>query len=112
MDKKYATIKVGGVDYKISGYEPEEYMQRVAIYTDKKMTEVKKTCFSLDSTLLAILTAINIADDFLKTSDAYDEITKQNGELMKELERLNKLIDEKSRPTPINSNPLRTRRKN
>lgn len=107
MEKKMTTIKIGGVEYNILGYETEEYMQKVAIYVDKKMNEIKQSCFTLDSTMLAVLTAINLADENIKMYEQIDQLTRQinllsdeNGILKqqldasKKMQRLGDLLDE------------------
>lgn len=86
MEKNKTKIKIGGIEYTISGYETEEYMHQVATYVDKKMNEIKQKCFSLDSAMIAVLTAVNIADENLKLYDRVDELEKEI-EVLKEKEK-------------------------
>ena len=59
---------IGGRVYTLVGKEPEEYIQRVALYIDKKMSEIKKAESSrkLSTSMIATLTSINVADDLFK----------------------------------------------
>lgn len=77
MEKNKTKINIGGIEYTIAGYETPEYMQKVATYVDKKMNEIRQKCFSLDSAMIAVLTAVNIADENLKLYDRVDEMEQE-----------------------------------
>lgn len=85
MEKNRTKIKIGGIEYTIAGYETEEYMQKVATYVDKKMNEIRQKCFSLDSAMIAVLTAVNIADENLKLYDRADELEKEIAALKEQI---------------------------
>ena len=72
MEKIRTTVKIAGKEYTMTGYDSEEYVRRVARYVDRKMTELSLAT-RLPTNSLAVLTALNIADDMLK---AHDEITR------------------------------------
>ena len=61
-------VLIGGKVFTLSGYESEEYLQRVASYINNKMTEYskvdgfKRQPFDTQSVLLQL----NIADDYFK----------------------------------------------
>jgi len=61
-------VIIGGKVFTLSGYESEEYLQRVASYINNKLTEYNK----IDSfrrqpmDTQAVLLQLNIADDFFK----------------------------------------------
>ena len=90
MEKVKTKINIGGIEYTIAGYETEEYMQRVAIYVDRKMKEVRQNCFSLDSVMTAVLTAVNIADENIKLSDRIKELEEQIEELNSKVQKSEK----------------------
>lgn len=85
MEKRSTKINIAGVEYTILGYETEEYMQKVGIYVDKKMNEIKQKCFSLDKSTVAVLTAVNIVDENLKLYDRVDDLEKEIDELKSQL---------------------------
>jgi cell division protein ZapA len=77
MEKIRTTVKIAGKEYTMASYDSEEYVRRVARYVDRKMTELSLAT-RLPTNALAVLTALNIADDMLK---AHDEIARTRKEL-------------------------------
>ncbi|NLG37658.1 MAG: cell division protein ZapA [Clostridiales bacterium] len=65
-DKVKTVVRIGGQEYRLSGYESEEYMHRVAIYVDRKMNEIAKQFTDLSTTMIAVLAALNIADELIR----------------------------------------------
>jgi cell division protein ZapA len=66
--------------YTLSGYESEEYLQRVASYINSKHNEFRsRDAYKfLDSDLKNILIQINIADDYHKAKEKVKEIEDEN----------------------------------
>lgn len=79
---KYHDIEViiNNKRYTLSGYESEEYLQKIASYINNKHAEFRnKDAYKfLDSELKNILMQINIADDYYKTRDKIKDIEKDN----------------------------------
>lgn len=79
---KYHDIEViiNNKRYTLSGYESEEYLQKIASYINNKHIEFRnKDAYKfLDSDLKNILMQINIADDYFKTKDHIKELEKEN----------------------------------
>jgi cell division protein ZapA len=75
---KYHDIEViiNNKRYTLSGYESEEYLQKIASYINGKHVEFRnKDAYKfLDAELKNILMQINIADDYFKTKDRNNEI--------------------------------------
>ncbi|HXX33912.1 MAG TPA: cell division protein ZapA [Thermodesulfobacteriota bacterium] len=59
-------IKVFGQIYTVKTDAEEEHIQKVARYVNEKMDEVTRNTKSVSSLSVAILTALNIADDLIK----------------------------------------------
>lgn len=59
-------IKVFGQVYTVKTDADESHIQEVARYVNEKMEEVLKKTRSVSTLNVAILTALNIADDLLK----------------------------------------------
>ena len=61
-------VIIGGKVFTLSGYESEEYLQRVALYINNKVSEYSKVdSFRRQSTdTQAVLLQLNIADDYFK----------------------------------------------
>lgn len=67
--KVRTTVHIGGQRYSLSGMDSEEYMHRVAIHVDRMMQKVKRHNNDLPNNMIAVLTAINIADEYLRAID-------------------------------------------
>ncbi len=83
--KNYTQVIIGGKVFTLSGYESEEYLQRVSTYLNHKMAE----CASIDgyrrqsAEMRNTLLALNIADDYFKAK-------KQGSLLEQDMEQKNK----------------------
>ncbi|HWT73692.1 MAG TPA: cell division protein ZapA [Mobilitalea sp.] len=79
---KYHDIEViiNNKRYTLSGYESEEYLQKIASYINSKHQEFRsKDAYKfLDTDLKNILMQINLADDYYKAKDQMKEIEKDN----------------------------------
>lgn len=86
---KYHDIEViiNNKRYTLSGYESEEYLQKIASYINSKHNEFKnRDAYKfLDSELKNILIQINIADDYHKTLDHIKELDTDNESKNKEI---------------------------
>ena len=71
-DKIKTVVRIGGQEYRLSGYESEEYMHRVAIYVDRKMNEIGKNFTDLNTTMIAVLAALNIADELIRERSKHE----------------------------------------
>jgi len=68
-DKTRVDVLISGKTYTISGYESDEYIQRVGLYVDRRMNEVLKSNNTLSTSIAAVLTALNVADDYFKAHE-------------------------------------------
>ncbi len=66
LEKTRTVVSIGGKEYAMAGEESEEYIHRVAMFVDKKINELKANYINLSTNELAILTAVNIADELIK----------------------------------------------
>ena len=86
--KNKVELRIGGKDYMVVGAEPVEYIQRLGHYIDKKMCEVMKARSGLSTSMVAVLTAINIGDDFLKTQENEQNLKKELKKAQDDIESL------------------------
>ena len=109
-DKTKVDVLIAGKTYTISGYESDEYIQRVGLYVDRKMNEVLKSNNTLSTAIAAILTAINVADDFFKAHENElnfkKEIIASKLEIEKLLEENSELADRNKELIEKNNNIL------
>ena len=66
--KNKIEVLIGGKVYTLVGSETQEYMQKLALYINKKMEQVsgKDKAKRLDSTMTNVLTSLNVADELFK----------------------------------------------
>jgi len=64
--ERLVEIKVFGQTYTVKTDAEENYIQEVAKHVNEKMEEVLRKTKSVSTLNVAILTALNIADDLLK----------------------------------------------
>ncbi|MDG5786937.1 cell division protein ZapA [Evansella sp. AB-P1] len=64
-EKRRTSVMIYGQQYTIVGEENREQVKKVALLVDRKMRELKKNNPYLDSNKLAVLTAVNIGNDYL-----------------------------------------------
>jgi cell division protein ZapA len=67
--ERLVEIKIFGQTYTVKTDAEEDYIQEVAKYVNEKMEEVLKKTKSVSTLNVAILTALNIADDLLKEKE-------------------------------------------
>jgi len=72
-------IKVYGRTYKIKvkGEEDEEYISRLTSYVDQKMQEIAVKSRSEDPTKIAVLAALNIADEYFLSRMRLDKVDER-----------------------------------
>ncbi|MBB6448291.1 cell division protein ZapA [Geomicrobium halophilum] len=64
--KKRTTVSIYGNKYTVISDESQEHVNEVSAYVDAKMREMKGVNPYLDTRRLAVLTAVNIADEYIK----------------------------------------------
>ena len=77
MEKIRTTVRIAGKEYTIASTDSEQYVNRVATWVDRRMNELA-VATRLPATQLAVLTAVNAADDMMKSRD---EIRRLEAEL-------------------------------
>lgn len=85
--KNRTEVLIDGRIYTMSGYESEEYLQRVATYLNNKISEIKgmEGYYRLSSDLQAIMLNLNTADDYFKAKKQADHLESELAEKDKEL---------------------------
>ena len=92
--ERLVEIKVFGQTYTVKTDAEEDHIQEVARYVNEKIDEVLKKTRSVSTLNVAILTALNIADDLLKEKEnrmaLLREIEKKSEDLAEKIDlRLN-----------------------
>ncbi|WP_391557315.1 MULTISPECIES: cell division protein ZapA [Bacillaceae] len=76
-EKKRTTVEIYGQQYVIVGNESVEHVRLVASLVNNKMREIGQKNPSLDSTKLAVLTAVNAVNDYLKIKDQLERLESE-----------------------------------
>lgn len=95
MDK-IIEIEIFRQKYKIrvKGDEDERYISLLTSYVDQKMHEVAVKSKSADLLKIAVLTALNIADDYFVTKRQLDEVNHVLSRLEREIGQVETLLNE------------------
>jgi len=70
------TVAIFNEDYVVKGEEEPEYIQMLASYVDRRMRMIFQRNPNLSSTKVAVLTALNLADELNKLQEDYDELVR------------------------------------
>jgi len=70
------TVEIFNQDYVVKGSENAEYIEMLAAYVDRRMRMIEQRNHSLSITKVAVLTALNLADELNKLQEDYDELVK------------------------------------
>ncbi len=77
-ERKKTIVRIAGKEYTLLADLPEEYIHKVAIYVDKKMNEVSRQRGDLSTAMLAVLAAINMADEVMELRGEKETYTKMD----------------------------------
>ena len=93
MDEQAAgvvTVEILGQRYPIRSDLDGAYIARLASYVDEKMQRAANRTTAGDSVRVAVLTALNIADEYFRYRDAR---TVTNGDVIKLTTEIEELVD-------------------
>ena len=86
-EKTSAEVIIGGKVYTLSGYEGQEYLQRVATYINNKINEFNnmEELRRLSGDMKATLIQLNIADDYFKARAQVEKLEQEIEQKDKEI---------------------------
>lgn len=70
-EKTRLTVDIYNRPYTVIGSESESQVQLIASLVDQKMKEINAANSTLDTTSLAVLTAVNTMNDYMKLKEDY-----------------------------------------
>ena len=76
-EEKVYSLKIAGRDYTIRSADSPEHVRRLAVYTDRKLTEILRSGF-VSREDGAVITALSLSEELL---NAQDEITRLRRDL-------------------------------
>ena len=76
--KHFTEVLIGGKVYTLSGFEGEEYLQKVSSYLNHKITECTNSegYRKQSADTRNVLLALNIADDYFKAKDQVEKLER------------------------------------
>ncbi len=89
--KGVVTVEIAGQRYPIRSGLDAAYVAELAGYVDKKMRAAAETAPATDTLGLAVLVALNLADEYFR---ARQHESSTNGELHERALRLEQLVDQ------------------
>jgi cell division protein ZapA len=66
-------VEIFGQDYAVRGGEDPKYVESLAAFVDAQMKEVSRTSGAVDSLRIAVLAALNIADERFRLREEIGE---------------------------------------
>jgi len=97
-EKNDIKVIINNKQYTISGYESEEYLQKLALFLNSKYTELSKEdgYKHLDATHKNLMVQLNLADEYYKMVEKKEDVEKELEKRDKELFELkHELISKK-----------------
>jgi len=88
---RVVTVEIGGQRYPIRSALDERYVAELSAYVDGKMRAAAEAAPASDLLGLAILVALNIADEYFRARQSQSSV---RGELNDRALRLEQLVDE------------------
>jgi cell division protein ZapA len=75
--KKQYHIRVLGEDISVLSDSGDEYVETVVKYVNDKVKEIQNTTKTINTVHVAILAALNIADEYYKVKEIKEDICQQ-----------------------------------
>jgi cell division protein ZapA len=95
--KRSVTVEVAGQKLTLRTDAGEEYLHALAAFVNEKIAEVKTSTRTFSTHALAILAALNIADELFQAREQKDDLRKRVREKAQRIgELLDKVPDESS----------------
>ena len=108
MIDKVIDIEIYGQKYKIrvKGEEDEKYISHLTSHVDQKMHEVAVKSKSTDMFKIAVLAALNIADEYFLSQKELDQLNEVLGHMEDDVESLEAFINrDKNTAKPQRAQP-------
>ena len=76
-EKIRTSVTIYGQHYIITGTETSAHMRHVAALVDEKMHEIRSVNPNLDTSKLAVLTAVNAVHDNIKLQERLEQLERE-----------------------------------
>ena len=76
-ERRTTTVVINNAEYRIVCEADEEYVRHVAYHVDKKMRELILRDKRLSTSMAAVLTAVNISDEYMQAQEDNEKLRAQ-----------------------------------
>jgi len=87
-EKNKVTVRIAGNEYVITGTESPEYIQKVALFVDRKVLEITRRNHLLSTSMASILASINMADEMFRLKETLRNSENELAGLKKKYQEL------------------------
>ena len=94
MESNRVSVKIYGQEYVIAGEKSREHIIKVADYVDTKMHEIAMAVNGGPVSALAVLSAVNVADEYFDQVEELERQRTRNSQMEKDTEHYIQLWDE------------------
>ncbi|MGI6498695.1 MAG: cell division protein ZapA [Oscillospiraceae bacterium] len=94
--KNRVSVTIGGRDYTLLAVENESYVRKVAAHVDEKINEMMDAA-RLSVTDAAIMTAVNVTDDYFKVVETSEHLRSQLKDYLEEASKMKLELSEAKR---------------
>ena len=88
VQEQVTTVTIFNQTFRVRSGDDPEYVQELARYVDEKMSELAEQTLTVDTLKLAILAALNIADDYISTREELEQFERRVAESTSRLTEL------------------------
>ena len=97
MGSNKVKVKIYGQEYTVSGDHSDEHIIKVAAHVDSKMHEIERFVASGQISAIAVLAAVNVADDYFNMKNTILEFKKEKEHLEKDVKHFQKMWEDAKR---------------
>ena len=88
VQEQVTTVTIFNQTFRVRSGDNPEYVHELARYVDEKMSEVAEQTPTVDTLKIAILAALNIADDYISTREELEQFERRVSESTSRLTEL------------------------
>ncbi len=77
MEKKSVRVNIWGIEYALKSEAEPQYLQELASFVDNKMRQLGENVKVNSQLKIAVLTALNIADELFRLRKKYEKLVEE-----------------------------------
>ncbi len=95
MEKKTVQVQIFGLEYALKSDSDEDYVRSLARFVDEKIRQLWEATSVKSQTKVAVLAALNIADELFQLMRKYHALKRQLEQYEQKSKELSQSIDSK-----------------